>query len=240
MSTSSKLDGQIWIEKNAPYKLKYHMKGQDFAIDTSIEYNIIDDNANAKPNVGNLVKINASGELEKASFPNDLKNVIGVLVSTVNNKGVVATSGYVEIEKEMFLDKCSVGDEVYWYNTDSYKYNTNTPNSIIKYVNLPSIGTISSINNDTVTVHLNIGPFDTSIEWYAEGSFHQETSGTIEVNHNLTGYFSYRTSLNILTDKQYYTAYCSSSDNGDGTATFNIKCINDFDYRASGVVIYEQ
>lgn len=201
-----KLEGQIWIEKQAPYKLKYHTNGKDFAIDTVEEYKLAAE-PEKTPVVGDLVKINTSGSLEKASFPDDLRNVIGMLVSET---GSVSKTGYVNIPlstkiKDAFIDtdainNLKVGDNLYWLDTGIYSHRI-VKGTEVKYHNLPLIGTVTNITNKTtegveedgavkdgaVTVHLNISSFDTTIEWSMMKAVDASKTSieSIEVPHNL-------------------------------------------------------
>ena len=225
-----KIDGQIWIEKIAPFKLKYHVEGKDFAVETSEEYlNIVEGTT-----VGCLVKINKDGALEKANFPVDLRNVIGMLTSST---GTVSRSGYVSIPSDYVELGVLPGDSIYWLDTDTYTHSiANTED--IAYHNLPLVGTVVSVDteNKTIVIHLNLASFDTTIEWSATRQISSE-SAEISIPHGLKLADYTKNSLKIDGNLAIAT---SSYDNSNGTTTFYVNPHNTnlHTYTLSGSVIY--
>ena len=110
---SERVEGQIWIDKNLPYKLKYHTRGEDFIVETSSSYTFSYNEKYSSYSVGDtilpagmLVKLNNTGEVEEASFPDDLENVLGILSTDVKKTGpasisnaIVSRSGYLTIDE---------------------------------------------------------------------------------------------------------------------------------------------
>mgnify|MGYP004636863693 CR=1 FL=1 len=110
-----RVDGQIWIDKNSPNRLKYHINEQDYTVEVSSNYNIenigpvTEEVKTVKFAAGTLVKLNEKGYIEPALFPDDLENILGVLMNNVrvtqNDKeeriytnAIVSRSGYLTID----------------------------------------------------------------------------------------------------------------------------------------------
>ena len=244
----SKLDGQIWIESNAPYKLKYHRAGKDFAVETSEEYAIP---SKTDIEVGDLVKTGIDGQLVRAKFPDDLRNVIGMLVSET---GSVSKTGYVSIPlskiKDAFIDNdtvnnLKVGDNLYWLSTGTYSHRI-VKNTEVKYHNLPLIGTVTNITNkttegaeeDIAIVHLNISSFDTTVEWSMKVT--GVTKNSIEVLHNLPGAEFVKSSVEIDDCPAIAT---SDYNRVEGKTIFSVNPHDKIEgtthtYRLSGSMIY--
>lgn len=92
MAVSKKrADGLIWVDRSLPYKLKYHLNGNDYVVETSAVYEINSALASDTYNIGDivlpagtLVKLSDNGEsITKAAFPDDLEEVLGILTTDV-------------------------------------------------------------------------------------------------------------------------------------------------------------
>ncbi len=148
---SSRVEGQIWIDKNSPYRLKYHINEKDYVVETSSSYSldssVISSSETAVGDTlfpaGLLVKLDSNNGIEKASFPDDLESVLGVvtqdvkkLSNTTATEVVVGRSGYLTIDEpwnvfvefagtdvNSFTKKLPISDSVksnyglpiYWY-----------------------------------------------------------------------------------------------------------------------------
>lgn len=111
-----RVDGQIWIDKNSPNRLKYHINDQDYTVEVSSNYGYSDESIAAAAvegtvelASGTLVKLNEKGLIEPAIFPDDLENILGILMNNVkitkNDEGqkirtdaIVSRSGYLTID----------------------------------------------------------------------------------------------------------------------------------------------
>lgn len=74
----NRVEGQIWIDRNSPYKLKYYVHGEEFEVSVSQNYHT----GGKQFTAGNVVRIGDDGNLEKAIFPQDIDRVIGVVAVT--------------------------------------------------------------------------------------------------------------------------------------------------------------
>lgn len=79
-------NGMIWIDKEAPYRLKYHISDEDYTVDVSPTY-LYDLGPNQHLYAGTVVKIKEADKLETALFPDDITDVLGVVLARVHNEG---------------------------------------------------------------------------------------------------------------------------------------------------------
>lgn len=106
-----RVEGQIWIDKNLPNKLKYHTGGKDYVVETSSSYPTSLDATGLKVGqtvlpAGLLVKLDKTAGVARASFPDDLENVLGVLTTDIKlqasgntSSAIVSRSGYLTIDE---------------------------------------------------------------------------------------------------------------------------------------------
>ena len=201
-----KSNGQIWIDKNPPYYLMYRAgNSNETATDRIIQS--VTKYATDSPeaiHTGQLVSINRSnGNIKVSEFPGDLDNILGIAtgVESVGDKSYVsvATTGEVYILKDLVANLDTSKKRVLYWNisTGATKpFTQDLPNTdgTIKYINLPVIGYITSFNgyegnSDYLTVQLNMGPFDSVLEFMCTKSVSikasDEGSQVIEIKHNL-------------------------------------------------------
>lgn len=100
-----RVDGQIWIDKTAPYRLKYHINGVDYVVQVAASYTLITDaNEDALP-TGTVVKYSTEqNAVEPAVFPEDINRVLGVMLNSLTNSNsdeiAVTQSGYLIIDAD--------------------------------------------------------------------------------------------------------------------------------------------
>ncbi len=201
-----KSNGQIWIDKKPPYYLMYRAgNSNETATDRIIQSvtKYVTDNPEAI-HTGQLVSINRSnGNIKVSEFPGDLDNILGIAtgVESIGDKSYVsiATTGEVYILKDLVADLSIDKTRVLYWNisTGATKpFTQDLPNTdgTIKYINLPVIGYITSFNgyegnSSYLTVQLNMGPFDSVLEFMCTRSVSikasDEGSQVIEIKHNL-------------------------------------------------------
>lgn len=119
------VNGQIWIDKNPPHAMMYHMEGVDYELQNQARYRIANGNALS---VGNIVALdvtsdnaNISGSmgttlstvqrLKKAEFPEDSSNILGVITYIGPARGsyydvAVASDGIIEVSANAFPNDC--------------------------------------------------------------------------------------------------------------------------------------
>ena len=100
-----RIDGQIWIDKNAPYRLKYHINGVDYVVQVSASYNFGAAEGVDYIPAGTVLKLQGENAVVPAVFPDDVNKVLGVALnsSSKDTPGgaqeiAVAQSGYLIIE----------------------------------------------------------------------------------------------------------------------------------------------
>lgn len=81
----TRIDGQIWIDKKVPNRLKYYVNGTEYEVSTSQSYPVATTLENT-PYKGMLVCLD-NGELTPAKFPDNLDNAIGLLGDIYTKEG---------------------------------------------------------------------------------------------------------------------------------------------------------
>ena len=201
-----KSNGQIWIDKNPPYNLMYRAGNSNETATDRIVQSLSKYNTEAPESiqVGQLVSLNReTGNVENSTFPADLDNILGVAtgVETVGGRSTVsvATTGEVYISKNLINDLSTSKKRILYWNiassaTKPYTQDLPSADGTIKYINLPVIGYITSFNgyegdSSYITVQLNMGPFDSVLEFKCVRDVSIKTSDEgaqeIEIKHNL-------------------------------------------------------
>ena len=201
-----KSNGQIWIDKNPPYNLMYRAGNSNETATDRIVQSLSKYNTEAPESiqVGQLVSLNReTGNVENSTFPADLDNILGVAtgVETVGGRSTVsvATTGEVYISKNLINDLSTSKKRILYWNiassaTKPYTQDLPSADGTIKYINLPVIGYITSFNGyegdgSYITVQLNMGPFDSVLEFKCVRDVSIKTSDAssqvIEIKHNL-------------------------------------------------------
>ena len=201
-----KSNGQIWIDKNPPYNLMYRAGNSNETATDRIVQSLSKYTTTTPESiqVGQLVSLNReTGNVENSTFPADLDNILGVAtgVETVGGKSTVsvATTGEVYISKNLINDLSISKKRILYWNIASsaikpYTQDLPSADGTIKYINLPVIGYITSFNgyegdSSYITVQLNMGPFDSVLEFKCAKTVSAKTSDVgpqeIEIKHNL-------------------------------------------------------
>lgn len=116
---ASRVDGQIWIDRNSPYKLKYHFKGKTYVVENSATFklNVTNDTTFENLEVGNtyiyagtLLALDGEASDSKikvrpAKFPGDIPNILGVALNNIKKldkisttEAIISKSGYLLID----------------------------------------------------------------------------------------------------------------------------------------------
>lgn len=109
-----RIDGQIWIDREAPYRLKYHINGVDYTVLVAADYTVPEAPEDEDPIVilqGMVVRDSDKGPqmIEPASFPEDIDRVLGVALNSSSYENLpegtedkhiaVAQTGYIVLDK---------------------------------------------------------------------------------------------------------------------------------------------
>ena len=201
-----KSNGQIWIDKNPPYNLMYRAGNSNETATDRIVQSLSKYTTTAPESIqiGQLVSLNReTGRVENSIFPADLDNILGIATGVETAGGTstvsVATTGEVYISKSLINDLSISKKRILYWNIASgatKPYTQDLPNTdgTIKYINLPVIGYITSFNgyegdSSYITVQLNMGPFDSVLEFKCVRDVSIKTSDgssqVIEIKHNL-------------------------------------------------------
>lgn len=108
---SNRINGQVWIDKNSPYRLKYFVNNTEYEVNVSQIFDASDTEAQAL-SVGMVLAVSEEeGKIRRAVFPDDLERVIGVVGSKneviINDK--VSYKISISTADKLILSK----DEVY-------------------------------------------------------------------------------------------------------------------------------
>ena len=87
----NRTDGMIWIDQISPYRLKYHIHGEDYTVETAVTYKAEVSGHETCP-VGTVVKLDSNDKIVPALFPIDLPNVLGVILQTGKTSGTDSAS----------------------------------------------------------------------------------------------------------------------------------------------------
>ena len=201
-----KSNGQIWIDKNPPYNLMYRAGNSNETATDRIVQSLSKYTTTTPESiqVGQLVSLDrGTGNVKSSAFPDDLDNILGVATGVeAGDSGSavsVATTGEVYISKSLINDLSISKKRILYWNIASgatKPYTQDLPNTdgTIKYINLPVIGYITSFNgyegdSSYITVQLNMGPFDSVLEFKCVRDVSIKTSDgspqVIEIKHNL-------------------------------------------------------
>lgn len=186
-------NGQIWIDKNSPYSLKYIANNTEFSLSGDAGH-IIDVGLNFS--AGTVLAFDEINKFKAAKFPDDINSVVGIAGNTTNSAVhslTIKTEGVITLTPSetagMFGNELSqanswIGAPVYWKiskpgDTDFGKLTLMTPSGKqwkitafddqrvnIKYHNLPIIGFVEAISNDgAMDILLSFTGFNTLIRW---------------------------------------------------------------------------
>lgn len=119
------VNGQIWIDKNSPHSMMYHVNGVDYEVQNQARYKIANGN---ELSVGNIVVLDpARGSsdivdgmgsslttvqrLRKAVFPHDATKILGVITYIGPIVGdyydvTIASDGFIEVPASAFPQDC--------------------------------------------------------------------------------------------------------------------------------------
>lgn len=117
----SRVEGQLWIDRNSPYRLKYYVNGREYEVSVLQNYEI--DPEDSEVTVGSVVKINEKGKVERAIFPRDIDQVVGVVSQIEGSIASISESDSLylttdEVSSIFYgteITEDSKGAPVYWF-----------------------------------------------------------------------------------------------------------------------------
>lgn len=111
---STRTEGLIWIDRNSPYRLKYHTRGEDYTVEVATNYDVTSDNTAKKISAGQVLTLKSeNGKViaTHAKFPKDLDAIAGVaLQSQLNGKVTIGNSGYIVLNADQIGKSFVSGD----------------------------------------------------------------------------------------------------------------------------------
>ena len=164
---ANRINGQIWIDKNSPYRLKYFTEDSEYEVNVSQIFEGDSDEAE-ELSMGMVVAVTDKGKLKRAVFPDDIERVIGVLGSkrkvddpdgSYHYNVSISVADKLELSKEdvanSFVDinesiskagsaQKLLGAPIYWFigrqkkNGDTYTYEDSNSYKGMVTFNTPS------------------------------------------------------------------------------------------------------
>ena len=158
---STRTEGLIWIDRNSPYRLKYHTRGEDYTVEVATNYDVTSDSNAKEISAGQVLTLKSeNGKViaTHAKFPKDLDAIAGVaLQSQLNGKGTIGNSGYIVLNADQIGKSFVSGDKeeiiaagatayvgapVYWFigrtKSDGFDYSSSSANIGCITVGTPS------------------------------------------------------------------------------------------------------
>lgn len=165
MARAQRIDGQVWISKNAPHKLRYYAEGRDYTCSTLESYEVASNTNKIKK--GMLLAINAN-KVHPARFPDDIDRIIGVATSNQGESGPsetsvdIAQNSYISFSSKeeidaafAYIDDMEVGSPVYWF-IGTWNGGRNTHGAFVE-----SAGTYDGfLTTITPSKYINVDPDD--------------------------------------------------------------------------------
>ena len=116
---NKRVEGQFWIDRNAPHGLKYHTGNVTYQLTPEKIYEIPGSiGGDAGVHAGSLIAIKGEGSFKLAQFPRDIDRVIGICPIDIPNGQTKETSllksGTIVLPRSAFRQ---IGNEVDWDNT---------------------------------------------------------------------------------------------------------------------------
>ena len=149
MALQNRTEGQLWIDKNPPYGLKYHTHGNTYQLEATAVFK-----AKNTTKAGTLVAIdsidgNGAFTFKAAQFPRDIDSILGICPKNVTSgeETSILRDGVIELtDLSMFYQEKDTlnGDyhnaPVYWFIGRSFKngnsYGYVDPSEKIGYITL--------------------------------------------------------------------------------------------------------
>ena len=97
----ARVEGQMWIDKVSPNKLKYYVNKMEYEVEVSPSFPL-DSDTPKRPKKGQMVCIK-NGKLYPAQFPCDMTNTVGVMGTTFTVTENLVTTTYANVVRNGIL-----------------------------------------------------------------------------------------------------------------------------------------
>ena len=97
----ARVEGQMWIDKVSPNKLKYYVNKMEYEVEVSPSFPL-DSDTSKRPKKGQMVCIK-NGKLYPAQFPCDMTNTVGVMGTTFTVTENLVTTTYANVVRNGIL-----------------------------------------------------------------------------------------------------------------------------------------
>lgn len=92
----ARVEGQMWIDKVSPNKLKYYVNKMEYEVEVAPSFPLDSADTSKNPKKGQMVCIK-NGKLYPAQFPYDMTNTVGVMGTTFTVTENLVTTTYANV-----------------------------------------------------------------------------------------------------------------------------------------------
>ena len=98
----ARVEGQMWIDKVSPNKLKYYVNKMEYEVEVSPSFPLDSSDTTKNPKKGQMVCVKG-GKLYPSQFPDNITNTVGVMGTTFEVKEGLTTVNYANVVRSGIL-----------------------------------------------------------------------------------------------------------------------------------------
>ena len=98
----ARVEGQMWIDKASPNKLKYYVNKMEYEVEVTPSFPLDSSDTTKNPKKGQMVCVKG-GKLYPSQFPDNITNTVGVMGTTFEVKEGLTTVNYANVVRSGIL-----------------------------------------------------------------------------------------------------------------------------------------
>ena len=98
----ARVEGQMWIDKVSPNKLKYYVNKMEYEVEVTPSFPLDSSDTTKNPKKGQMVCVKG-GKLYPSQFPDNITNTVGVMGTTFEVKEGLTTVNYANVVRSGIL-----------------------------------------------------------------------------------------------------------------------------------------
>ena len=98
----ARVEGQMWIDKASPNKLKYYVNKMEYEVEVTPSFPLDSSDTTKNPKKGQMVCVKG-GKLYPSQFPDNITNTVGVMGTTFEVKEGLTTVNYANVVRNGIL-----------------------------------------------------------------------------------------------------------------------------------------
>ena len=98
----ARVEGQMWIDKVSPNKLKYYVNKMEYEVEVTPSFPLDSSDTTKNPKKGQMVCVKG-GKLYPSQFPDNITNTVGVMGTTFEVKEGLTTDNYANVVRSGIL-----------------------------------------------------------------------------------------------------------------------------------------